>query len=96
VVWASTAFQEAHAARVAAELRGVRVDHFDYWLATTELWSRAYAQYIVSVTRDVGLRVQLDEVWGSGVVYHWVYWEERDFARILEAVDRLFRQKEWR
>lgn len=65
----------------------------DYLLKPTELWARAYAQYIATRSGDATLAAQLDLIRGGRSP--WRQWSAEDFKPIAEAIDALFRKKGW-
>jgi hypothetical protein len=73
------------------------VDHeyVRYLLDETEVFARAYTQYIARKSGDPTLLKQLDGIRsGVGNVYQ-EQWDDDDFAPIEAAIDNMFRKKGW-
>src|SRR5262249_13642197 len=71
--------------------------HVLYLLDMREIWARAYSQYVAVKSGDPLLLKQLDELrnYGGELSYPW-QWDEDDFARIADEIDRLMLKFEWR
>jgi hypothetical protein len=63
------------------------------FLKPYELWARAYAQYIATVSADVSLLTQLDKVRSSR--QPWRQWSDEDFTPVKAAIDAVLRKKGW-
>lgn len=57
----------------------------------TELWSRAYAQWVSLKCGDVGIKLQADGV----IAEEYGYWSWDEFTRIEHAIDKAFRMMGW-
>lgn len=62
-----------------------------YYTKNTELFARAYAQYIASKTGDAVLLNQLSMASRSV----WYYWPQNEFRPISKAFDDLFEEEGW-
>jgi hypothetical protein len=71
--------------------------YVNYLLRPSEVFARAYAQYVVVRSQNAVMTQQVNGVRRallSGRVYH-SQWDDDDFAAIGEAFDRLLRRKGW-
>lgn len=71
--------------------------YVNYLLRPSEMFARAYAQYIAAKSGNAVLTQQVDDARRtllSGKVYH-SQWDGDDFTAIGEAFDRLLRRKRW-
>jgi SPP1 gp7 family putative phage head morphogenesis protein len=84
------AVQSTAAARQIAALGHRQQGDF---LKPTELWARAYAQYVAVRSSDPTLLAQLDKI-RTGV-QPWRQWSDADFAPVAAAIDQLFKSKGW-
>jgi hypothetical protein len=69
----------------------------EYLREPGELFARAYAQFIATVSQATTLTAQLDSVRRDpvmGGVYH-VQWDDNDFVPIARALEQELRKRQW-
>ena len=72
---------------------GLDADTKNYLLDKTEMFARAYSQFIATQSRDA---VMLGELRSQQQSISWYYqWSDADFAPIGTAMENLFKQRGW-
>lgn len=66
-----------------------------YYLQSTEIFARSYAQYIAEKTGDPVLLKQIEDTRLANPTYSSIQWDRADFAPIRQALDNLFRSLRW-
>jgi hypothetical protein len=75
----------------------VKKKFVQYLLKPTEIWARAYSQYIAIRSADPLLITQLDHLRAQLTNKYYPYqWEDDDFAPIAKTIDRLMLKLNWR
>lgn len=73
------------------------IEYVNYLLKPSELWARAYAQYVATRSGVPLLKEQLERDRGNlQNRYRDRHWSDEDFAPIAEAIDTMFTKLGWR
>ncbi len=62
-----------------------------YYNDPTEMWSRAYAQWVGQRSESVGLKAQADQV----IAGEYGYWSWGDFEPINQEIEKVFQKRGW-
>jgi len=104
--FASSAYRKQQALRtrfsvprtdpIQDEIRKVAYNAVDYLLKPYEFWSRAYAQWVATISQDPILLGQLKTLQQDPQFsLFYVQWSDADFERIGREIELLFRRKGW-
>ena len=61
-----------------------------YLLDPTEMFARAYAQWVTTRSYLPGAKEFIHDRTPSGRAFYWEQWDDEDFAPIAKALDKLF------
>jgi len=78
------------------ENRQFELGRVNYLLRREEVWSRAYAQWVVTSSQDVKLLEDLNILQREAPYADlFAQWSDEDFVRIASEIERLFARKGW-
>ena len=85
--------QAIRSSQAYAELNRVVIsaEALEYYNDPTELWSRAYAQWVAQRSGSALLKAQADQV----IAGEYGYWKWEDFELIAQEIEKLFKKRGW-